>query len=1094
VSQLKQEKTAPLGISGRIAKTFFTAEITPLLAIVLVLMGIFATLVTPKEEDPQIDVTFANVFIAYPGASAQEVESLVSSPAENVLSEIQGIDHLYSASMPGMAILSVQFKVGEARTDALVRLYNKLYSHQDWLPQNLGVMQPIVKPKGIDDVPIMSLTLSGKDTLIDRTSLTKVAHAIETEIKRIQGTNDVYTLGAADDVVKVELDPQRMAALNIGFNDLRSALNATNVTANSASTVSGDRHVSVQAGAYLTSTSELKNLVVGMNNNSPVFLRDIASITRTGDTPKNIVQIYQGKKEGTNASGSQTSIAKPAVTLVIAKKAGVNAADVVNQVNQRLTQLRGTYIPENIKITTTRDYGKTATDKANHLIKKLFLVTFVVILLVWVSLGKHEAIVVGSAVIVTLMATLFASWAFGFTINRVSLFALIFSIGILVDDAIVVVENIHRHMKLGKQSLKEAIPVAVDEVGGPTILATFTVIAALLPMAFVSGLMGPYMSPIPINASAGMFLSLLIAFIFTPWLTYKILKRHQTNNILPEDELQQTQNLEDESDQEKSTNSRFYRIVSFIMTPFLYGDKAAKKRHLLYLGLVVLIVGSAGLVVSQHVILKMLPFDNKSEFQVIVDMPEGTTLETTNRVLDELAVYLQSVDEIVDIESYAATAAPINFNGLVRQYYLRSAAHLGDLQVNLKDIKDRDRSSHEIALSVRAPLQKIGEKYNANIKIVEVPPGPPVLAPIVAEVYGQNYPEQIAFAEKVKQQFSSVAALVDIDDTVEATTTRFIVHVDRAKAAHLGVSQASIVSAMTTALGGEDASYLHSNTARYPIPVRLRFNNNDKMAAAQFLQLKVRSTNGALVPIRDLVNVEEATLEKTRYHKDLLPVVYVVADGVGETDSPLYGMFSVMGKLSEHYPELEQALTSQPDNPYISSIKWDGEWQITYETFRDMGIAYGVGLIVIFLLIVGQFRSYIMPLVIMAPIPMTLIGIMPGHAILGSQFTATSMIGMIALAGIIVRNSILLVDFINLRLAEGIDLRNAVIDAAATRARPIILTAIAAILDAIFILDDPIFNGLAVSLIFGVLISTLLTLVVIPLLFYSVERRKHQMN
>lgn len=1096
MKQLKQEENTPLGISGRIAKTFFTAEITPLLAIVLVLMGIFAVLVTPKEEDPQIDVTFANVFIAYPGASAQEVESLVTSPAENVLSEIKGIDHLYSASMPGMAILSVQFKVGEARTDALVRLYNKLYSHQDWLPQNIGVMQPIVKPKGIDDVPIMSLTLSGKNTLVSRTSLTKVAHAIENEIKRIQGTNDVYTIGAAEDVVKVELNPQRMAALNIGFNDLRSALNATNVTANSASTVAGDRQVSVQAGAYLTSTNELKNLVVGMNNNSPVFLRDIAKILRTGDTPKNIVQIYQGHSNAANTSNNQASIAKPAVTLVIAKKSGVNAADVVNAVNKRLTQLRGTYIPENIKITTTRDYGKTATDKANHLIEKLFLVTFVVILLVWISLGKHEAIVVGAAVIVTLMATLFASWAFGFTINRVSLFALIFSIGILVDDAIVVVENIHRHMKLGKQTLKEAIPVAVDEVGGPTILATFTVIAALLPMAFVSGLMGPYMSPIPINASAGMFLSLLIAFIFTPWLTYKILKKHQLNNKQIIGTLAQTEieSLKKEQDDEGVINSRFYKVVSFIMKPFLYGNSAAKKRHLLYFSLIILIVGSVALVVSQHVILKMLPFDNKSEFQIVVDMPEGTTLETTNRVLDELAVYLQSVDEIVDIESYAGTAAPINFNGLVRQYYLRSAAHLGDLQVNLKDIKERDRNSHQIALSVREPLQKIGEKYLANIKIVEVPPGPPVLAPIVAEVYGQNYPEQIAFAEKVKQQFSSVAALVDIDDTVEATTTRFIVHVDRAKAAHLGVSQAAIVSAMTTALGGEDASYLHSKTARYPIPVRLRFSNHDKMDAAQFLQLKVRSINGALVPIRDLVNVEETILEKTRYHKDLLPVVYVTADGVGETDSPLYGMFSVMGNLSKHYPELEQALTSQPSNPYISSIKWDGEWQITYETFRDMGIAYAVGLIVIFLLIVGQFRSYAMPLVIMAPIPMTLIGIMPGHAILGSQFTATSMIGMIALAGIIVRNSILLVDFINLRLAQGIDLRTAVVDATATRARPIILTAIAAILDAIFILDDPIFNGLAVSLIFGVLISTLLTLVVIPLLFYSVERRKHQIN
>jgi len=1063
-----------LGLAGRIARAFFTAEITPLLAIVAVLLGIFATIVTPKEEDPQIDVTFANVFIAYPGASAQEVEALVATPAESVLSEIQGIDHIYSASKPGMAILSVQFKVGEARTDALVRLYNKLYSNQDWLPKALGVMQPIVKPKGIDDVPIMGLTLSGKHGLVDRTQLSKVAHAIETEIKRIPGTNEVYTIGAPDNVVQVLLDPQKMAALNIGFNDLRLALNATNVTSNSSSTVAGDRTVAVQAGAYLTNINELKNLVVGMHNGSPVFLNDVAVIANTGDTPSNLVNFY-------SAQNTKISTAKPAVTLAIAKKAGVNAADVVRAVEQRLTQLNGTYIPDNIQLTVTRNYGKTADDKATHLIQKLFLVTLVVVALVWFSLGKREALVVGAAVVVTLLATLFASWAFGFTINRVSLFALIFSIGILVDDAIVVVENIHRHQLLNKLPLKEAIPIAVDEVGSPTILATFTVIAALLPMAFVSGLMGPYMSPIPINASAGMFISLLVAFMFTPWLMYRILNRQSPVDIKQHETTAPA----------IERNHRFYRLLKAIMNPFLYGVASSKKRKLLYVSMLVLIVGSMLLVVGQQVILKMLPFDNKSEFQIVVDMPEGTTLATTNRVLDTLAGYLQSVPEVTNIESYAGTSSPINFNGLVRQYYLRSAANMGDLQVNLQDKSDRSRSSHAIALAVREPLQKLGLPFKANIKIVEVPPGPPVLAPIVAEVYGQNYPKQVAFAKQIKQQFSKVASVVDIDDSVETPTPRFIVRVDQAKAAQFGVSQATIVSAMTTALTGEDASYLHSNTARYAIPVRLKFSDADKARAEQFLQLKVRSNNGQLVAIRNLVTVEQTTLEQTRYHKDLLPVVYVTADGAGATDSPLYGMFSIMDELSTTFPKVEQALISQPDNPYVSSIKWDGEWQITYETFRDMGIAYAVGLIAIFLLIVAQFRSYMMPLVIMAPIPMTLIGIMPGHALFNAQFTATSMIGMIALAGIIVRNSILLVDFINVRLADGDDLRTAVIDAAATRARPIILTALAAILDALFILDDPIFNGLAVSLVSGIFVSTLLTLIIIPLLYFSAVRRKH---
>ncbi|RMF14268.1 MAG: efflux RND transporter permease subunit [Gammaproteobacteria bacterium] len=1062
-----------LGISGRLARAFFDNQITPLLALVAVLLGVLAVIITPKEEDPQIDVTFANVFIAYPGASAEEVESLVASPAEKMLSEVRGLDHIYSASMPGMAVLSVQFKVGEPRTDALVRLYNKLYSNQDWLPRNLGVMQPIVKPKGIDDVPVLSLTLSGTDGLVDRLQLARVAHAIEAEIKRIPGTNEVFTIGAPDDVVNVELDPARMAALGISFDDLRMALQATNQTSNSASTLAGGRAVAVQAGAYLTDLEGLRELVVGMHEGAPVFLEDVARIERTGYTPTHMVLQYPGA-----GSESGVGLPRPAVTLAIAKKSGVNAADVADAVMARMDQLRGTYIPDNVAVTVTRNYGETATDKANTLLKKLLLVTVVVVLLVGVTLGRREAFVVGTAVIVTLMATLFASWAFGFTINRVSLFALIFSIGILVDDAIVVVENIHRHMTQGGKTLREAIPLAVDEVGGPTILATFTVIAALLPMAFVTGLMGPYMSPIPINASAGMFLSLLVAFMFTPWLMFRVFRNSSFG---------------DHKDEEAHTAEVAQGAMHRIMRPFLYGARTSLKRRLLYLTMVVLIGGSMALVVTQHVILKMLPFDNKSEFQVVVDMPEGTSVETTARVLDELASWLQKVPEVTDIEAYAGTSSPINFNGLVRQYYLRSGPHQGDLQVNLKSRHDRDRVSHDIALSVREPLQAIGKRYGANVKIVEVPPGPPVLSPIVAEVYGQNYPAQIGFAKSIRSVFEQTDGVVDVDDSVEADTTRYIVHVDQQKAARLGVSQAAIVAAMTAGLKGEDVSYLHSPTARYPIPVRLGFDNADKADRDQFLQLRVWSQSGALVPIRDLVRIEETDHEKTRYHKDLLPVVYVTADGAGETDSPLYGMFDIMGTLSDQYPGLEQALTSQPENPYVPSIKWDGEWQVTYETFRDMGIAYAVGLVGIFLLIVAQFRSYLMPLVIMAPIPLTLIGIMPGHALFGAQFTATSMIGMIALAGIIVRNSILLVDFIRVRLDQGFDLREAVIDAAATRARPIILTALAAILDAFFILDDPIFNGLAVALISGVFVSTLLTLVVIPLLYFSAVRRRYNM-
>ncbi len=1066
-----------LGISGRFASAFYRSQITPMLALVGLLMGVFATLITPKEEDPQIDVTFANVFIAYPGASAKEVESVVAAPAEQMLSEIRGVEHVYSMSRPGMAVLSVQFEVGEPRTDALVRLYNKIYSKQDWLPANLGVMPPLIKPKGIDDVPVVSLTLIGDGVEKSAYDLAQVAHAIEAELKRIPGTNEIYTIGAPDRVVHVQLDPQKMAARGIGLDALKMALAAASASTNASVTIAENRHVLVQAGALLMKPEEVSELVVGMYRGAPVFLRDVATVSFGPDDPKNYVWLSAGP--AASSKGLKTSVEQPAVTLAIAKKSGVNAATVAERVAERIEQLRGTYIPDDVKVVWTRNYGKTATDKANTLIKKLFLVTLVVVGLVWVTLGWREAVVVGLAVGITLTLTLFASWAFGFTINRVSLFALIFSIGILVDDAIVVVENIHRHWTQGARSLAECIPLAVDEVGGPTILATFTVIAALMPMAFVSGLMGPYMSPIPINASAGMFISLLVAFSLTPWLMYKVLqgKSHAGKGACSVEQVEHS-------------SPQLTKLFSRLIGPFM-DDVHGRRRRWIMLGAVLLLIGgSMMLVATRHVILKMLPFDNKSEFQVVIDMPEGTALEWTAAAARDMAEYLRTIPEVTDVEVYVGTTAPINFNGLVRQYYLRQEPHMADLQVNLVDKHLRDRKSHEIALSVREPLKAIAERYGANIKVVEVPPGPPVLAPIVAEVYGQNYERQIALARELEAEFKKTEGVVDVDTTIDAPAKRYVVHVDRQKAARLGVSQMEIARALYTALHGEDVSYLHSHTAKYPTPVRLELPDADKMDPQQVLLLRVRSQSGALVPIKDLVRIEEIRQEQTIYHKDLLPVVYVMGDGAGETDSPLYGMFDMLFRFMDSKPDMEQALTDQPKNPYLPSIKWDGEWQVTYETFRDMGIAYAVGLIVIYLLVVAAFHSYLTPLVIMAPIPLTIIGIMPGHAVLGEQFTATSMIGMIALAGIIVRNSILLVDFINLEVSRGVDFKTAVIRSAAVRAKPIALTALAAVLDALFILDDPIFAGLAVSLIFGVAVSTLLTLVVIPVVYYASRYRK----
>ncbi|MEW8201627.1 MAG: efflux RND transporter permease subunit [Candidatus Thiodiazotropha endolucinida] len=1062
-----------LGISGGVAKRFLITEITPLLALVGLLLGVFAVLVTPREEEPQINVTFANVFIPFPGATATEIENLVATPAEQVLSEIDGIKHVYSTSRPGMAVLTVQFLVGEDREDAIVRLFSKVYANQDWLPQGLGVGQPIIKPKGIDDVPIVTATLWSEDPAIGAFELGQVAHAIESELKRVPGTRDIYTIGNPDRVVHALLDPQSLAGHGIDLSDLRTALQAGNHIRDNIEVTAENRELLVQAGTFLTSPDEIGSLVVGVREGKAVYLRDVAEVVHRPDQPQHYVWM------GVGPQGEQKQLPKggkfPAVTVVVAKKAGTNAVDIAKSVIKRFEQLDGIFIPEGVHATITRNYGATAEAKANKLISKLAFATLSVVGLVLLTIGWREALIVGAAVVVTLAITLFASWAWGFTLNRVSLFALIFSIGILVDDAIVVVENIHRHLQMGSRHLLEAIPKAVDEVGGPTILATFTVIAALLPMAFVTGLMGPYMSPIPINASTGMLISLVVAFVFTPWMTNRILAS-QAERI--------ASHAHDES--QETALSRFF---SRVMAPFLTGKRGNRMRWVLLGSILLLIAASLALVATKSVVLKMLPFDNKSEFQVVLDMPEGTSLEQTARVLDELGDYLGGVEEVSDYQVYAGTASPIGFNGLVRQYYLREGAHLGDIQVNLVDKQHRERKSHEVALAVRGPLQAIAREYNGNLKVVEVPPGPPVMSPLVAEVYGLDYEGQTEAAWEVRKVFENTPDIIDVDDSVEYPSAKFVVQVDRAKAARLGVPQSAVAEALSTVLAGEDASYLHGENLKYAVPIRIEYAEEDKADLDQVLALRVRAQSGKLVPLSEIVQVIPRVREYSIHHKDLLPVVYVTGDMAGETDSPLYGLFEISDQLQGE-GGIEQWFLQQPENPYAYSLKWDGEWQITYDTFRDMGIAYSVGLLMIYLLVVAQFRSYLVPLVIMAPIPLTVIGILPGHALLGAQFTATSMIGMIALAGIIVRNSILLVDFINQQVREGMALEQAVIDSAAVRAKPIALTALAAMAGGFFILDDPIFSGLAVSLIFGLFVSTVLTLVVIPVVYYAAMRNR----
>jgi len=883
--------------------------------------------------------------------------------------------------------------------------------------------------------------------------------------------------------VRVLLDPDRMSAHRVTALDVRNALQLASVALPAGQLLRNNREIVVETGNFLASAAEVRQLVVGVSEQRPVYLSEVATVIDGPPAPQRYVWTGLGPaaaKKGLGVKGEQgTSLERPAVTIQITKKAGENAVVVADRLIERVEQLHGTVIPSDVHVNVTRNYGVTANDKAMKLIQKLAFATLSVVVLVFATLGRREAVIVGVAVLLTLATTLFASWAWGFTLNRVSLFALIFSIGILVDDAIVVVENIHRRMALERKPLAEVIPLAVDEVGNPTIVATLTVIAALLPMAFVTGLMGPYMSPIPINASMGMLISLAIAFVVTPWLALRLLKPG-TGHHAPSD----------------AAGGRLERFFRGVLGPFVTAARAARNRRLLALTVLALIVGSVSLAGAKLVVLKMLPFDNKSEFQVVVDMPAGTPVEDTAAVLHEMGAVLATVDEVTDYQAYAGLSAPINFNGLVRQYYLRANPEMGDLQVNLVDKADRSRKSHEIAQAVRPALEAVARRWNARVKVVEVPPGPPVLSPIVAEVYGPDEAGRIRVAKQVRAALAATPDIVGIDDSVEDSAPRIVVRVDQSKAAVLGVSRRDVVETMRMGLAGSNVTPLHDGHSKYEVPIRITLPDEARGALDEFLKLTIRTPGGALVPLSEVVTPIENLRDRPIYHKDLLPVVYVVGDQAGPIDSPLYGMFEargkVVGKPLADGGTLGERFISQPDDPYRQfAIKWDGEWQVTYETFRDMGIAYAIGLILIYFLVVAEFRSYVVPLIIMAPIPLTVIGVMPGHALLGANFTATSMIGMIALAGIIVRNSILLVDFVNLKVAEGMAFRDAIIASAAARAKPIALTAAAAMLGALFILDDPIFNGLAISLIFGILVSTLLTLVVIPVLYYAVYRKRY---
>ena len=836
-----------MGISGRIARYFQQSALTPLLALILFLMGVFAAMITPREEEPQIDVTMANVFVPFPGASARDVETLVSTPAEQVFSRVKGVEHVYSVSRPGMSVITVQYEVGVPNQEAVLRLLETVHSYRDWVRPELGVQEPVVKPKGIDDVPIVSLTFSRPGEDSDGLDLLQVAQAVEVELKRIPGTRDVSTIGGPQRVIRVAMDVGRMNSHGVTALDLRNALRAANGKMDSGALLNDGREVRIETGYEFETAADVRALVVAARDRKPVTVGDVAKVEDTAETATRYVR--HGNRAGETV----------AVTLQISKKPGVNAADVAKAAVARVESLKGTVIPEGVEVTTTRNYGATATEKASKLIGKLVFATAAVVLLVLLALGRREAVIVGVAVTLTLAATLFASWAWGFTLNRVSLFALIFSIGILVDDAIVVVENIHRWQALyPEKKLVDLIPGAVDEVGGPTILATFTVIAALLPMAFVSGLMGPYMSPIPINSSLGMFISLAVAFIVTPWLALKLMGQHGAGG-------------HQKSKLDRALEAAFTRLL----TPFLDARRGARLRAALWAGVVALIVGSVALAVVKLVVLKMLPFDNKSEFQVVLDMPAGTPVEETARVLGELAAVVSEIRELESYQTYAGTASPINFNGLVRQYYLRSAPEHGDIQVNLVDKAQRSRQSHEIAGSVRDKIAAVGKANGGNAKVVEVPPGPPVMSPLVAEVYGPEYGAQIEMARLVRKAFEATPDIVGVDDSIEADAKKTVLNVRQSKAAQLGVVSRDVADTMRIGLAGEDVTPLKNAGGKFEVPVRLMLPPTSAGKIDALLALRVRPHQGGnAVPASELVKADAELREKAIYHKDLLPVVF----------------------------------------------------------------------------------------------------------------------------------------------------------------------------------------------------------------------------
>jgi len=1056
-----------MGISGRIAQAFLRSRLTPLLTLAALALGALGIIGTPREEEPQISVPMIDVIAALPGAAPSEIEQRIARPIERRMAEIPGVDNVYTMSGDGYAMITVRFAVGEDQERSITRVHAKLASAMDEAPP--GALPPLVKPHSIDDVPILALTLHSD--AYDANALRQIASHLEEEIRTVPEVAATFITGGAAKQVDVLLDPARLTARGVTPGEVAMALSAANARLQAGEFAAGDAVIRVDVGAALTSAADVEGVIVSTRGGSAVSVRDVATVRDGFGDPTTYVSHRDSSTAGS-----------PAVTIAVAKRPGANATSVSHAILARVDAAKARILPADVSLEVTRDYGETAGEKAHELILHLMIATFSVTLLIWWFLGWREALVVLIAVPVTLSLTLFVYYALGYTLNRITLFALIFSIGILVDDAIVVVENIYRHLKMGDRTPEVASVEAVDEVGNPTILATFTVIAAILPMAFVSGMMGPYMRPIPIGASVAMLASLAVAFVVTPYLAYLLLKDHvkvtPVNPDAPHDRAH-----------EAEEDTKFGRFYGRLMSGLMDNDG---RRKLFYGSVVGLLVISVALVGIRAVQVKMLPFDNKSEFQVVLDLPEGTSLETTNAAAEEIARYLQTVPEVRSTEVYAGTSAPFNFNGLVRHYFMRRGANVADVQVNLLPKSERSRQSHAIAVAVRPSVVEIAERFGASAKVAEIPPGPPVLSTLVAEVYAGDDVTRLEAATRIREVFLATPGVVDVDWTVEDAQSKQTFKVDRARVAAAGANVEQVTRTLYLALSGSPAGMIASPTAREMTPVVPRLPEASRSSIEALLSVPVATMQGPQ-PLSRFVTVVDGVRESARMRKDQRPAIYVTGDVAGEVEAPVYAIFA-MNKVIDSI-----RVGGKPINIYNAvppetldevAIKWDGEWQVTIEVFRDLGIAFAIVLVLIYVLVVGWFQSFTIPLVIMAPIPLTLVGILPGHAITGAFFTATSMIGMIALAGIIVRNSILLVDFIQLAEARGRTLREAVLEAGAVRFRPIALTAAAVVVGGLVMVLDPIFQGLAVALMSGAVVATLLTMVVVPLLYWELQRRQ----